>query len=169
MVKNLHSMQETWVQSLHQEDSLEKRLAPHSSILAWRIPWTEEPSGLQSMGHKELDMTEKPNFHFHLQYSSVLALHEILCVSSWEVIYHTHRYAKYYPSMSMDSAFSVIFWMSSNPVTILIFLFQVRFCFVPSYMLLSLGPGLALLTPVPLGQLVLDSAPVLELHLPRAS
>ena len=40
------------------EDPLEKEMATHSSILAWRIPWTEEPGGLQSMGHKELDMTE---------------------------------------------------------------------------------------------------------------
>ena len=43
-------MQETWVWSLGQEDPLEKGMATHSSILAWRIPWTEEPGGLQSMG-----------------------------------------------------------------------------------------------------------------------
>ena len=48
-VKNLPEMQDTWVQSLVQEDSLEKRMATHSSILAWRILWTEEPGGLQSM------------------------------------------------------------------------------------------------------------------------
>ena len=48
-VKNLPAMQETWVLSLGQEDPLEKRMATHSSILAWRIPWTEEPGGLQSM------------------------------------------------------------------------------------------------------------------------
>ena len=45
-------------QSLGQEDPLEKEMATHSSILAWRNPWTEEPGGLQSMGHKELDTTE---------------------------------------------------------------------------------------------------------------
>jgi len=45
-VKNLPAMQETWVQSLGQEDPLEKGMAMHSSILAWRIPWTEEPGGL---------------------------------------------------------------------------------------------------------------------------
>ena len=49
-VKNLPAMQETWVQSLGQEDPLEKGMATHSSILAWRIPWTEEPGGLQQMG-----------------------------------------------------------------------------------------------------------------------
>ena len=43
-------MQETYVQSLGQEDPLEKEMASHSSILAWRIPWTEKPGGLQSMG-----------------------------------------------------------------------------------------------------------------------
>ena len=50
MVKNLPSMQEIWVQSLGQEDPLEKEMVPHSSILAWRIPWTEEPGGLQPRG-----------------------------------------------------------------------------------------------------------------------
>ena len=50
MVKNPPAMQETWVQSLGQEDSLEKEMAIHSSILAWEIPWTEEPGGIQSMG-----------------------------------------------------------------------------------------------------------------------
>ena len=50
MVKNLPAMQETQVRSLGWEDPLEKDMATHSSILAWRIPWTEEPSGLQSIG-----------------------------------------------------------------------------------------------------------------------
>ena len=50
MVKNLPAMQETQVQSLYWEDSLEKEMAAHSSILAWRIPWTEETGRLQSMG-----------------------------------------------------------------------------------------------------------------------
>ena len=50
VVKNLPAMQETWVRSLGQKDPLEKGMATHSSILTWRIPWTEEPDGLQSMG-----------------------------------------------------------------------------------------------------------------------
>ena len=50
-------MQETWVRFLAQEDPLEKEMATHSSILAWKIPWTEEPGGLQSMESQELDMT----------------------------------------------------------------------------------------------------------------
>ena len=48
IVKNLLAIQETWVQSMGQEDPLEKRMATHSSILAWRIPWTEEPGKLPS-------------------------------------------------------------------------------------------------------------------------
>ena len=52
MVKNLPAMQETWVQSLGQEDPLEKVIATHSGILAWRIPWTEETGRLQSMGQQ---------------------------------------------------------------------------------------------------------------------
>ena len=51
--------QETWVQSLDWEDPLEKGVATHSSILTWRIPWTEKPGRLQSWGHKELDMTKR--------------------------------------------------------------------------------------------------------------
>ena len=50
LVKNPPAMQETWVQSLGREDPLEEEMATHSRILAWRIPWTEEPRGLQSMG-----------------------------------------------------------------------------------------------------------------------
>ena len=53
-VKCLLTMWETWVQSLGQEDLLEKEMAPHSSILAWKIPWTEEPDRLQSMGSQKV-------------------------------------------------------------------------------------------------------------------
>ena len=52
MVKNLPAVKETQVQSLGREDPLERKIATRSSVLAWRIPWTEEPSGLQSMGLK---------------------------------------------------------------------------------------------------------------------
>ena len=54
MVKNLPAMHETWVRSLGQEDPLEKGMATHSCILAWRIPWTEKPGGLQSMGSQRV-------------------------------------------------------------------------------------------------------------------
>ena len=58
MVKNLPAMQDSQVQSLGQEDPLEKGMGMHSNIVAWRIPRTEEPGGLQSMGPKELAVTE---------------------------------------------------------------------------------------------------------------
>ena len=58
MVKNLPAMQETWVRSLGQEGPLEKGTVTHSSALAWRIPWTEEPGGLHPWCCKELEMTE---------------------------------------------------------------------------------------------------------------
>ena len=57
-IKNLPVRQETWVRSLGGEDPLKKGMATHSGILAWRMPWTEEPGGLWSMGCKELDTTE---------------------------------------------------------------------------------------------------------------
>ena len=59
MLKNLPAMQETRLQSLGQEDPLMKRMAIDSCIPAYRIPWTEEPGGFQSMGHKESDMTKQ--------------------------------------------------------------------------------------------------------------
>ena len=61
-LKHLPAMWETWVRSLGWEDPLEKEMATHSSILAWRIPWTEELGGLQCMGRKESDMTEPLHF-----------------------------------------------------------------------------------------------------------
>ena len=57
-VKRLPGMRETRVRFLGREDSLEKEMAIHSSTLAWKIPWTEEPGRLQSMGHKESDTTK---------------------------------------------------------------------------------------------------------------
>ena len=61
MVKNLPAMQEAQVQSLGWENALEKGMATHSGILAWRIPWTGEPAGYSPWGCKELDMTEQLN------------------------------------------------------------------------------------------------------------
>ena len=54
MVKALPAMQETWVRSLGWEDTLEKGMSTHSSLLAWGIPWTEEPGGLQSTGSQRV-------------------------------------------------------------------------------------------------------------------
>ena len=58
MVKNLPAMQETRIQTLGWEDLLEKGMATHSNLLAWRIPWTEELGGYSLWGHKELGTTE---------------------------------------------------------------------------------------------------------------
>ena len=77
-VKKRPAMQETGVQSLGWEDPLEKEMATHSSILAWRIPWTEEPAGLQSMDRKELDMTEQltnTQAHTHIHTHSFVKTH----------------------------------------------------------------------------------------------
>ena len=68
MVKRLPAVQETWVQSLGGEDPLEKEMATHSSTLAWKIPWTEEPG--RPWGRKESEMTER--LHFLLNESLVL-------------------------------------------------------------------------------------------------
>ena len=65
-IKHLPAMQETWVRSLGWEDPLEKEMATHSSILAWRIPWTEEPGGLQSMGSQRVGQDwVTSHFPFH--------------------------------------------------------------------------------------------------------
>ena len=63
MIKNLPEVQETWVQSLDWEDPLEKGMATHSSTLAWRIPWTEESGGLQSMGWQRVRHDRATNTH----------------------------------------------------------------------------------------------------------
>ena len=69
MVKSLSAMWETKVWSLVREDPLEKEMETHFSILAWKIPRTEEPGGLQSIGPKESDMTEQLHVHFLSQHS----------------------------------------------------------------------------------------------------
>ena len=70
-VKRLSAMQETRVRSLGREEHLEKDMATHSSILAWKIPWTEEPSaGYSPWGCKESDTTERLHFHFKVSYSN---------------------------------------------------------------------------------------------------
>ena len=63
-LKCLPAMQETWVRSLDQEDLLEKEMATHSSILAWRIPWTEEPGQLQSIGSQRVGHDWVTSLHF---------------------------------------------------------------------------------------------------------
>ena len=65
MLKNLPAIQETWVQSLGREDPQEKEMATHSSIRTWRIPWTEEPRGLQPVGSQRVGHDRAANTHTH--------------------------------------------------------------------------------------------------------
>ena len=65
-LKDLPAMWETWVQSLGQEYLLEKEMATRTNILAWKIPWTEEPGGPQSMGSQRSDMAERLTLSFSL-------------------------------------------------------------------------------------------------------
>ena len=79
MVKKLPVLWETWVQSLGWENPLEKRMATHSSIFAWRIPQTEELKGYRPWGHKELDMTEQLTYthtHTHTHTHNLRSLNE---------------------------------------------------------------------------------------------
>ena len=85
MVKSLPARQENWVRSLSQEDPLEKEIAIHSSILAWKIPWTEEPGRLQSIGSGKSgtrlsDFTF--TFHFHAL-EKEMAAHS--CILGWRI------------------------------------------------------------------------------------
>ena len=89
MVKNLPTMQETRVRSLNQEESLEKGLATHSSVLAWKIAWTEEPGGLQSMGSQKLGHDWATNtFTFAYTY-----MYMYVCIYIYIYYIHTHIYS----------------------------------------------------------------------------
>ena len=80
MVKNLPAVWETWVQSLGREDPLEKGMAFHSSILAWRIPWTEEPGGgLQSIALQKLDMAEQLTLSLHFKVLFINISYSFFC------------------------------------------------------------------------------------------
>ena len=80
MVKNLPAKQETQVQSLDQEDPLEKEMATHPSILTWRVPWTEEPGGLQSTGsQKNHNLTIKQQFTGISSHEFSEAVKSIIC------------------------------------------------------------------------------------------
>ena len=94
MVKNLPAMQKTQVQSLGWEDPLAKGMATHSSILAWRIPWAEEPVVYSPWGHKELDKTEQllpyHTWTFDLQnYHQINMGFKLLTVWQWKTINNT--------------------------------------------------------------------------------
>ena len=88
-IKNLPAMQETRVQSLGRNDPLQKGMATHFSILAWRIPWTAEPGGLQSMGSQRVRTTEQltPSFSHQFPFKTFEKRPEIfVCVPAAEVL-----------------------------------------------------------------------------------
>ena len=96
-VNNLPAVLETWLQSLGQEDPLEKEMATHSSILAWRIPWTEEPGGLPSMRSQESDMTERLKREREMLCLALLHLHRSALITGalfWLLFHppHTHEH-----------------------------------------------------------------------------
>ena len=83
-VKNLPAMWETQVWSLGQKDSLEEDMTTHYSILAWRIPWTEEPGGLQSMGSQRVGHDWATNTHTHFSISSLISPWNVLAHLTWD-------------------------------------------------------------------------------------
>ena len=86
-MKRIHlPMQETWVRSLGLEDPLEKEMAIHSSILAWRVPWTEEPVDYSPWGHKELDTTERLTLSLFIE-SGKMALINLIAGQEWRFRY----------------------------------------------------------------------------------
>ena len=95
LVKNLPAVQETWVQSLSWEDPLEKEMATHSSILAWKISWTEEPGGPQSMGSQRVGHDWATNTY-------TLADDDFR-LSSWTVIIFTDFYNSYLVEFEANS------------------------------------------------------------------
>ena len=93
-VKNLPTMQETQVQSLGREDPLEKRKATHSSILAWRIPWTEEPDKLQSTGSQRVGHDWATNISGQVNYDFSTTKAWFLCLPippRWNILADSHQ------------------------------------------------------------------------------
>ena len=105
-VKNLPAMQETMVRSLGWEDPLEKDLAAHSRILAWRIPWTEEPGGLQSMGSQRVGHNWLTNNNYCSQSSAPW----ILCVQP--------TYSREFPSkqVSLNLCGQAVFYFKNYSI-----------------------------------------------------
>ena len=117
MVKNLCTMQETWVLSLGWEDHLEKRMATHSSILAWRTPWTEEPGGLQSMGLQRVrrDWAHTHRFPlFAASFSLVLCTVNFCCLVPWIQFHHS--------SVSDGFCLGLSFLCSSHKLGVIVWL-----------------------------------------------
>ena len=117
MVKNLPAMQETWVWSLGQEDPMTKGMATYSSILAWRISWTEEPGGLLSMGSQRVRHDWVSNTHHSCTFPQPYVFHCLLDISTC-VFYQTSRWLKQFQSISLKhgfpSWFPYFYWCYQN-------------------------------------------------------
>ena len=146
MVKNLPAQWETWVQSLGWEDPLEKARQPHSNILAWRIPWTEESGGLQSMGSQRVDMTEwLTRTHTHTPYINSTAN---ICFQ-YNVLISTDEVAMHLSDANFSTCVldSIPFCLLENLASAILFYFF-SICFLqnkllPSVILLRSPPPTA--------------------------
>ena len=107
-VKNLPAMWETRVRSLGWKDFLKKGMATQSSILAWRIPWTDKPGWLQSMGHKESDMTKRLT-HTH----TCTHTHTHTQSHDTEHVHHYHKHPSYCPFLNHN--YFLLVTLSSHP------------------------------------------------------
>ena len=110
-LKRLPAMQETWVQSLGQEDPLEKEMTPHSNTLAWRIPWTKEPGGLQFMGSQRVRY-DRAAFTSHTECVFIVTVVlENSKPNSWlnNINLCGHRWPIQLCSVSIDSSFDLFF------------------------------------------------------------
>ena len=122
-VKNLPAFQETQVQSLGQEDHLEKGIATLSDILAWRIPWREEPGGLQSMycspwGCKELDTTEWLSLHFTWTKQKNTIIYTF---NFWKKFLKSYWFGEKYAVINYLEQMSFYPWFYSHEILILLF------------------------------------------------
>ena len=102
-VKNLLIVQGTWVQSLGQEDPLEKEMATHSSILAWKIPWTEEPAWLQSIGSQRVGDNWRTNTSLHLSCFSHVQLFATLRTVAHQALLSEILQARYWSGLQFPS------------------------------------------------------------------
>ena len=126
-VKNMPEMWETWIRSLGQEDPLEKGMATHSSILAWRIPGTEKPGGLQSMLSQR--DTTKQLTHTHTHTHTLCNMVMRLSPSSWTVYHMTgqvYRASEY--CWAERFIFSIIFFFLIFILTLFCFAILYWFC-----------------------------------------
>ena len=109
-VKNLPAMQETWVPSLDQEDPLEREMATHSNVLAWRIPWTEEPDGLQSMESQRVRQDWVTNTHTHTHTHTHTEQLWIKLLPIMNAYKQGHRPVSAVPCGYPDWSFCLVFW-----------------------------------------------------------